>query len=184
MSVKTRIGFETESIEEWIGFLLKQKLAALTIHLRTVEELSKVPAHWELMPKIIKIRNILARETIIIGNGDVATLNEVYKKYKEYNCDGFMIGRGIFTNPWLFNTQRVIRMQDISINERLNTFLKQARLHEKIWRNTKNFANLKKFCKAYITNFSDAAVYRDKIMKTNSMRELIKTITLLQEKYL
>src|SRR5258708_5966429 len=49
VSVKTRIGFEKENIEEWISFLLEHNIAALTVHLRTVRELSKVPAHWEKM---------------------------------------------------------------------------------------------------------------------------------------
>src|SRR5207253_17648 len=58
VSVKSRIGFEAEALEDWIGFLLQQNLSALTVHLRTVRELSKVPAHWEYMPKIQAMRNL------------------------------------------------------------------------------------------------------------------------------
>lgn len=172
VSIKTRIGIETENIDNWIDFLLKQNLAALTIHLRTAQELSKVPAHWELMPKIVELRNTLAPETIIIGNGDITTFDEIQTKYKTYNCDGFMVGRGIFANPWIFNSQQ----KDISISERHAIFLQQVKLHKEIWGNTKNFANLKKFCKAYINNFPNSAVYRDTIMKTKSLEELVKVL--------
>ena len=97
--MKTRIGFEKNNTQEWIGFLLKQDLAALTVHLRTVAEMSKYPAHWELMPEILALRDKLAPETLVIGNGDIVTLAEVEEKYKKYGCAGFMIGRGIFANP-------------------------------------------------------------------------------------
>lgn len=172
VSVKTRIGFSAENIDEWIGFLLKQKLAALTVHLRTVAELSKVPAHWEFMSKIIELKNALAPETLIIGNGDITSLNEIHSKYNEYKCDGFMVGRGIFANPWMFNSQQ----KDISVYERHATFLQQVKLHKEIWGNTKNFANLKKFCKAYINNFPNSAAYRDTIMKAQSLAELEKIL--------
>ena len=52
VSVKTRIGYNAIQINEWIGKLLEQNLAALTIHLRTVKEMSTPPAHWEEMIKI------------------------------------------------------------------------------------------------------------------------------------
>lgn len=170
VSVKTRIGFHRENIEEWIGFLLQQDLAVLTVHLRTVSELSKVPAHWDLMSKVIELRNKIAPKTIIIGNGDITTREEIQKKFDQYKCDGFMIGRGIFANPWLFNEK--IDMVDISINQRFDTFLEHIKLYEKTWGVEKTFEPLKKFCKVYINNFSDAAHYREKIMQTTSLKEL------------
>jgi len=174
VSVKTRIGFENDSTEGWIGFLLKQDLSALSVHLRTVEELSKTFAHWELMPKIMKMRNLYAPETVIIGNGDILSLEEIDNKFKKYGCEGFMIGRGIFANPWLFN--KSINVQEISVDKRFETFLRHIDLYEKTWGSTKNFANLKKFCKVYISNFPDVSRCREEIMKTKSMRELKETV--------
>ena len=55
ISVKTRIGYNKVEIDTWIRALLEQKLPVLTVHLRTRKEMSDVPAHWELMPEIIKI---------------------------------------------------------------------------------------------------------------------------------
>ncbi|MDE2025636.1 MAG: tRNA-dihydrouridine synthase, partial [Patescibacteria group bacterium] len=57
VSVKTRIGFKTNVLDTWIGFLLEQQLDALAIHARTASEMSKVPAHWEVMPAAVTIRN-------------------------------------------------------------------------------------------------------------------------------
>lgn len=170
VSVKTRIGFSTQQLDEWIGLLLQQKLSALTVHLRTVQEMSKVPAHWEQVPQIIEMRKKYAAQTLIIGNGDITSLCEVDEKYKKYGCEGFMIGRGIFANPWVFNRSRMD--EKISMNERIQTYLEQITLFEKTWKGTKNFANLKKFGKAYINNFSDASLYREKMMQSESLKEL------------
>lgn len=177
VSVKTRIGWGKEDIEEWIGFLLRQDLAALTVHLRTATELSKVPARWEFMPKIMRLRDKYAPETVIIGNGDITSLNEVKEKHEEYGCEGFMIGRGIFANPWVFNGSK--NTQDISLDERFAIFLRHIDLYEKTWGRNKNFENLKKFCKVYINNFPEAAKYREKVMKAKSLEELRESVRVL-----
>ncbi len=168
VSVKTRIGFGKESIEDWIGFLLRQKIATLTVHLRTVEELSKVPAHWELMPQIMTLRNALAPETLIIGNGDIVSLQEVQEKFDLYGCDGFMIGRGIFANPWVFNPSK----KEATREDRIETFVKHIDLYGKTWGAERNFAPLKKFCKTYINNFEGAARCREKLMEAETLEEL------------
>lgn len=177
VSVKTRIGFETENIDEWIGFLLQQNLAALTIHLRTVEELSKAPAHWELMPRILEMRKKIAPETTIIGNGDITSLKEINEKYKKYGCEGFMVGEGILANPWIFDKSK--GKADVGVGERLEIFLRHIDLHEKTWGKKKNYANLKKFCKAYINNFPGASWYREKIMEAKSLAQLREEVSRL-----
>jgi tRNA-dihydrouridine synthase len=107
VSVKTRIGYNKIDLD-WIRLLLEQRLPALTVHLRTRKEMSDVPAHWELMPEIIKMRDEIQKgakpseRTLIIGNGDVESLADGATKCKKYGCDGVMIGRGIFGKPWLF----------------------------------------------------------------------------------
>ena len=175
VSVKTRIGFERKNIEEWIGFLLKQDLAALTVHLRTVRELSKVPAHWELMPNVIKLRHSLAPDTIIVGNGDVTSLSEVKEKFEQYNCDGFMIGRGVFANPWVFNSK--VNLDDVSVEEKIALYLHHIDLFEKEWHEEHHFAQLKKFAKTYINNFPEASSFREKLMESKTL-QVLKNILL------
>ncbi len=105
VSVKTRIGYNKLDLE-WIRALLELRLPALTVHLRTRKEMSDVPAHWEIMPEIIKLRDSISPETLIIGNGDVESVEDGLIKLKKYGGDGAMIGRGIFGKPWLFETLR------------------------------------------------------------------------------
>lgn len=175
VSVKTRIGYSHESIDEWIGILLQQNLAALTVHLRTVSEMSRVPAHWEHMPRIKALRDQIAPDTILIGNGDIIQLAEIDEKYDEYGCDGFMIGRGIFANPWLFNKE--VDMLHKTIPERIELYLHHVALFEEQWKGTnKNFALLKKFGKTYINNFPDASIMRAKLMEAKSLADLKSTL--------
>ena len=48
VSVKTRLGYSyVDEFREWLPILLKEEPAALTVHLRTRKEMSKVPAHFD-----------------------------------------------------------------------------------------------------------------------------------------
>jgi tRNA-dihydrouridine synthase len=167
ISVKTRLGFSKNEVDTWIPFLLKQDLAALTVHLRTAAELSKPPAHWNLVSKILEMRNKINPQTVIIGNGDIYSLNDLNDKHQMYKCDGYMVGRGILANPWLFGNKKEITEKD-----RFNTYLRHILLFRKTWKETKNFANLKKFCKVYINNFPDASKFREQIMEAKTLDEL------------
>lgn len=175
VSVKTRIGFSHIAIDEWIGLLLKQNLSALTVHLRTAAEMSKVDAHWELMPQVKALRDDISPETILIGNGDIGSLEEISEKYNQYGCDGFMIGRGVFANPWVFNP--AITMHEKTVEERIALYLHHIELFEKQWQGRKkNFALLKKFCKTYISNFPDSSEFRVSLMETKSIEALKETL--------
>ncbi|HSA83798.1 MAG TPA: tRNA-dihydrouridine synthase [Patescibacteria group bacterium] len=174
VSVKTRIGFSQPIIDEWIRFILQQNIAALTVHLRTVAEMSAVDAHWELMTEVMRLRDEISPQTIVIGNGDITSLAEIEEKYNKYGCDGFMVGRGIFANPWIFNKE--VCMEEKTVEERVSLYLKHIDLFEKQWKGTHNFALLKKFAKTYISNFPEASELRVKLMESKRIEELRQTL--------
>lgn len=93
-------------MEQWIGHLLKQDIANLSIHLRTRKEMSKAAAHWELIPQIIKMRDEFAPQTLITINGDILDRQMGLELAGKYGVDGVMIGRGIFKNPYAFEKIR------------------------------------------------------------------------------
>jgi tRNA-dihydrouridine synthase len=74
----------------------------LTIHGRTRKEMSEVPAHWDVIGQVRELRDKLAPETLIVGNGDVENRAEALELAKTYQLDGIMIGRGIFHDPFAF----------------------------------------------------------------------------------
>lgn len=183
VSVKTRIGFNVVEIETWISTLLKANLAALTIHLRTRKEMSKIPAHWEYMKRIIELRNKFAPETLILGNGDVKDLSEARLRIEETGCDGVMIGKGIFGNPWLFANLAQIKSggqiehpsEALAKGDRLRVLIEHTKLFEQLLPH-KSFAIMKKHFKAYIAGFEGAAELRNKLMNANNAQEVASII--------
>lgn len=172
VSVKTRIGYNQEAIDEWLPALLKENLPALTVHLRTRKEMSKVPAHWDLMPRIVALRDKISPGTLIVGNGDVMDLADAKRKAEESGCDGVMIGRGIFGNPWVFAGRT---LEDTSPQERLEALLALAHAFEGM-RPAKSFHLVRKHVKAFCTGFDGAAELRGKLMETASASEMERVV--------
>jgi nifR3 family TIM-barrel protein len=177
VSVKTRLGYNKNILDTWLKTLLETDVAAITIHARTKKEMSDVPAHWEEIKKAVEIRDALdssKNKTLIIGNGDVKNLAEAEQKVAETGCDGVMIGRGIFGNPWLFN--RHIDQSSITIQEKLRVMLEHTFLFDSVLGNHKSLMIMKKHYKAYVNGFEGAKELRIKLMEAESLAE-IKKIT-------
>ncbi len=175
VSIKTRIGYNTNEIETWLPTLLETKPAAITIHARTRKEMSDVPARWDVVVRAVEIRNEFdgsSNHTLILGNGDVETLNQAYQKVEETGVDGVMIGRGIFGNPWLFNQTLKGNGYTPTLQEKLRVMLEHTKLFEELFGNTKNFDVMKKHYKAYVNGFPGASELRVKLMQTKTASQV------------
>ena len=96
VSVKTRLGYRKVQTEEWFSFLLEQDVPVITVHGRVAKHMSKYPADWDEIEKVVELRNQINPKTLIIGNGDVKSQAEITEKADSHGVDGVMIGRGIF----------------------------------------------------------------------------------------
>ena len=164
VSVKTRLGSN-----KWIPYLLKQSLDALTIHARSAGMLMKGVANWDEIAEIVKIKDQISPQTQIIGNGDIKNYKQALEMHKIHKVDGIMIGRGIFSNPWVFEkTPTTVHTKKHS----LQALLKHVSEFKKVWGDTKNFNSLKKFLKMYINNFDGADAFRQKLMNSQSIETL------------
>ncbi len=182
VSVKTRIGFQNIITEDWVGFLLEQDLACITIHGRTVKELSKVPAHWDEIGKAVKLKKIMNSNTLIIGNGDVISYEDAIEKIKLYRVDGVMIGRGVFHDPWIFNPYH--HGSDVTFDEKIKKFIEHIDLFEKTWKEEKPFHQMKKLFKCYINGVDNATFLRNKLVRLNTINELKEELQTLAVKNL
>lgn len=169
ISVKTRCGIKTWVTEEWITFLLKQNLDALTLHGRIASEMSKYPASWEEIGKAVKLRNEIAPHTIILGNGDIQSWTQALDMHNKYGVDGIMIGRGVFHNPWVF--EKSLEVSEHSKEDYLQLAKNHMDLYDKTWGNDKNYHFLKKFFKMYVKGFAGSGELRDKLMRTKNSTE-------------
>lgn len=174
VSVKTRLGFRSIDFE-WIQFVLEQKPAVLTVHLRTVSEMSKVPAHWDQMKTVVEMRNQMQSDTLIIGNGDLKTLSDAHQKAAEAGADGAMIGRGIFDDPYIFSGQT--SLNDKTPEEKMRLLLDHMHLWSETWGTTKHFPTLRKFFKVYANGFPGAQDLRIRLMETQTPEETEQVVT-------
>ena len=159
---------------DWLGHVLKQDIANLSIHLRTKKEMSKVDAHWELIPEIKKLRDEIAPNTLLTINGDIPDRATGLKLVEQYGVDGVMIGRGVFTNPFAFE----IEPKEHSVKEFLNLLLLHLDLHDKYSTEIepRPFKQLHRFFKIYIRGFSGAGELRNQLMNTNSTDEVRRLV--------
>jgi len=103
VSVKTRLGYShVDEWRDWLTFLFRQDIVALTIHLRTKKEMSKVPAHFELIGDIKALRDEISPDTLLVVNGDIEDRAHGEQIVREHGVDGIMIGRGVFHDPFAF----------------------------------------------------------------------------------
>ncbi len=164
VSVKTRVGFRDIDMS-WIEFLLSKKLDMLSVHGRTVAQMSKVPADWRLIGQAKKLRDELSPATLIVGNGDVANREHGRMLAEQYGLDGVMIGRGIFHDPFMFSTESP--WENWTKQQKLELFKKHIELHIQTYKNgERRFETLRKFCKVYINGFEGASELRSEFMKT------------------
>lgn len=166
VSVKTRIGYNKNTLSEWLPYLLETEPVAITVHARTRKEMSKVPANWETVKDAVAIRDKYdssENKTLILGNGDVKNLAEAEERVKQTGADGVMIGRGIFGNPWLFD--RFVDVDSMPIKEKLLVMIEHTHLFEKVLGEHKNFDIMKKHYKAYVNGFDGAKELRVQLME-------------------
>lgn len=170
ISVKTRVGFNEDALEEWLPALLETKPAVITVHARTKKEMSKVPARWERVKRAVEIA--AGSGTLIIGNGDVKDLADAEMKVRETGCDGVMLGRAVFGNPWLFNKEK----QSVTVREKLEAAVEHTKLFEDTWGDTKSFELMKKHYQAYVNHFQLAKELRVELMGCRSAADVERTV--------
>lgn len=171
VSVKTRLGYtRVDEWEGWLTHLLQQDIANLTIHLRTRKEMSKVPAHYELIDDIVALRDRIAPDTLLTINGDIRDRQHGLELIAEHpGVNGVMIGRGVFHNPFAF----ALEARPHTREELITLLQHQLDLFDKYKSDMrKPFETLKRFFKIYIRDFDGASELRDALMHTKNTTEV------------
>lgn len=199
VSVKTRLGYtHVNEWREWLRILLKQDIANLTIHLRTKKEMSKVPAHYELINDIVALRDAVAPHTLLTINGDIRDRKHGLALVSEHpGVNGIMIGRGVFANPFCFAAKdtRYLHSQNnpeqnetisknndseaVQYTELFGLLYYHLDLFDRYQPQTgRPFETLKRFFKIYVKGFDGAKELRDQLMhtvSTDEVRQILRT---------
>ena len=199
VSVKTRLGYtHVNEWREWLQILLEQNIVNLTIHLRTKKEMSKVPAHYELIDDIVTLRDAVAPHTLLTINGDIRDREYGLALASEHpGVNGIMIGRGVFANPFCFAAKdtRYLHSQNnpeqnetisknndseaVQYTELFGLLYYHLDLFDRYQPQTgRPFETLKRFFKIYVKGFDGAKELRDQLMHTAStdeVRQILRT---------
>lgn len=99
VTAKIRLGFDDPSKCFEIAKAVEEANATwLTIHCRTKTDGYKPPAYWEWIPQIKERTKIK-----IIANGEIWNVNDFNRCVEVTQCEDYMIGRGVMSNPFIFN---------------------------------------------------------------------------------
>lgn len=166
VSVKTRIGYSEPVVEEWIPALLEMNISNITLHGRTLKQQYSGLANWEVIGKAARL--VHTTDTLILGNGDVASKMDALDKINTYGVDGVLIGRATMGNPFAFLDQ------DPSSLNIFDIALEHASLYEKIYNGDTNytFLPMRKHLGWYVRSIPNAGEIRIKLFQSNNAEEV------------
>jgi len=171
VSVKTRIGYNKNEIDSWIGGILEEQPAVLTVHFRTRGQGYLGVADWQLAKDVLALRDKISPQTLVFGNGDVKNVEQARQLAKDNGLDGVMIGRSLVGNPWFFSGKNPTK------EDRLRAVLDRIEIFNKFCKD-KHFDSLKKHFHAYLKGFNGAKELRDQLMQSKKLekaKEILKT---------
>jgi nifR3 family TIM-barrel protein len=186
LSVKTRLGYDRNVVDDWIPVLLEEKPAVISLHGRTLQQGYKGNADWDAIARAAEIAN--GSQTAILGNGDVQDLAEACKRVRETAVDGVLLGRAAQGNPWVFADKislksdlannRPVGFSHVPINlrERFRVIVEHCEHYERLSAN-RNFVAMRKHLTWYCRNFRGAAELRSQMIRVNSATEVAERLT-------
>jgi tRNA-dihydrouridine synthase len=185
LSVKTRLGYDGVVIEEWIQTLLRERPAVISLHGRTLKQMYKGSADWDSIARATeRVKN---SGTLILGNGDLQNMQDVYRRVRETGVDGVLFGRGAQGDPWMFKAKdRVkaalrtndpgnIRHQAVGVEERFSVMLEHSSLFEEC-RGIPAFVGMRKHLSWYCRGIPRAAELRARLVRVNNFDEVVECL--------
>ena len=181
VSVKTRLGYDRIVIEDWLGTLLTEKPAAISLHGRTLEQGYKGEANWSAIARAVGVA--AGTGTLILGNGDVRDLREVVERVRQTGVDGVLIGRGAQGDPWMFRAKDAVKQAlregrqvspdttPVDMEERFRVVVEHSEHFERFCGRSR-FVAMRKHLTWYCRNFRGAAEMRARMTRANSAEDV------------
>lgn len=185
LSVKTRIGYDTIIVERWIEHLLAEQPVAISVHGRTLEQMYRGEADWSAIERAVQLAR--GTDTLLLGNGDVQSLQDVVRRVRQHGVHGVLVGRGTLGEPWLFrhkeaaraavsDATRTVASESPTLEERFRVMLDQARLYEAIM-DRQCFPRMRKHLGWYCKGFPGAAAMRAAMVRAASSEDVARIVS-------
>ena len=151
VSVKTRIGYNTDELDSWLPELLAEEPAAITVHARTRKEMYDVPARWDTVARAVRLRDKSGSKTLILGNGGCKGHSRCALRRQRQSATD-MLGRAIYGNPWLFAGARAANFA----RERVRALTEHLVLFDELALGHNELCGYENTFKAYISGWDGA----------------------------
>jgi tRNA-dihydrouridine synthase B len=187
VSVKTRIGYSSSQVTEWIPQLLESEPVAITIHGRTLTQGYAGDSNWDEIGKAANLAR--GSGTLILGNGDLCSLDDAYCRIAGYGVDGALIGRASYGNPHLFQREKALAQQEAigytptpsqepDRYEMLHIALEHARLYDKSFGHMDRyqFLPMRKHLGWYVRHIPGASHLRRTLVQAHNLDEAVGAI--------
>lgn len=184
LSVKTRLGYDRVAVEWWLEYLLKESPAAISLHGRTLQQMYRGSADWDAIARAVALAK--GSGTLLLGNGDVQSLEDLIRRVQETGVDGVLVGRSVFGAPWFFRRKeqaRALAQQGgvpevgmletgpATLEERFGILLEHARQFEVVC-GPGQFHRMRKHLGWYCKGFPRAAALRARMFRVSSVDEV------------
>ncbi|MGQ0811001.1 MAG: tRNA dihydrouridine synthase [Nitrospiraceae bacterium] len=187
LSVKTRLGYDSVMIEQWISHLLRNQPSVISIHGRTFQQMYRGQADWAAITRAADI--VRETATLLLGNGDVQTMGDAVQRIWESRVHGVLIGRGALGAPWFFRhkerARAVARSQErmgiqtsldaldeeVAPAERFHVMIEHARQFEALC-GQDQFRRMRKHLGWYCKGFPYAASMRARMFQAACMADV------------
>lgn len=184
LSVKTRIGYDQIVVEDWIGNLLEEQPVAISIHGRTLKQGYKGDADWDAIARAVAVAK--ATPTLILGNGDLRDMGDVYRRVRQCGVDGVLLGRAAEGNPWIFKAKEGLKQAlltatpppppaPIAMAERFRVVMEHAH-HFESYVQERNFFGMRKHLIWYCRDFRGAAELRRRMVQVNGAGDVMQCL--------
>ncbi|MYJ21924.1 MAG: tRNA-dihydrouridine synthase, partial [Nitrospira sp. SB0673_bin_12] len=189
LSVKTRLGYDSVIIKEWSACLAQGRPQVISIHGRTLKQMYRGDADWDAIAEAAA--QIREQGILVLGNGDIGSLNEAIARILASGVDGILIGRAALGNPWIFHGKEAVREAvqaradtqvrpyhqcpvpepAVSREDRFDMILKHAHTFER-FHDAPRFPRMRKHLGWYCSGFPHAAALRADMVKTNNSKDV------------
>lgn len=184
LSIKTRIGYDRIVVGDWVSTLLEERPSAITLHGRTLQQGYKGSADWEAIARAADIAR--GSGILILGNGDLLDMADVYRRVRETRVDGVLIGQAAEGNPWLFagkeHVKRALRgigtvapHPAVSLAERFDIIIEHSRHYETVVQNH-CFFGMRKNLLWYCRDFDGAVELRSQMKHATSTDDVARVL--------
>lgn len=185
VTVKIRSGWDKDHINATLVAKICEQAgaSAITVHPRTRSQGYDGLSDWSIIKAVKETVNIP-----VIGNGDIKSVDDAIRMFKETNCDAIMIGRASLGNPYIFKEityylKNKKRLKKQSSKQKLEMCIKHFNYLLEIKNEKVAVLEMRTHAAWYIKGMKDSSLIKNEIFKSKTKEELMNILINYMKNY-